>query len=65
MIVNVVLPAGATGVVGCVPTVNIAASVPLIATFGVPVRFRFEVPRFSTVKVIAPLEPPTRTLPNE
>ena len=40
------------------PTTNIAASVPLIATFGVPVRFRSEVPRFSTVKVIAPLEPP-------
>ena len=65
MIVNVLLPAAAIGEAGCVPTVNIAASVPLIATFGVPVRLRLEVPRFWIVKVIAPLVPPTRTLPNE
>ena len=65
VIVKVLVPAGVTGVAGCVPTTNIAASVPPIATLGVPVRLRFEVPRFSTVKVIAPLLLPTRRLPNE
>ena len=63
VIVNVVVPAGATGEVGCVPNVNIAAPEPLIATFGVPVRLRFEVPRLSTVKVMALLALPTRMLP--
>ena len=62
---KVVVPDGATGVVGWVPTTNIAASVPLIATRGVPLRSRFDVPRLSTVKVIAALELPTTTLPNE
>ena len=37
----------------------------LIATLGVPLKFRFEVPRLSTVKVIAALELPGRKLPNE
>ena len=64
VIVKVAVPAGVTGEPGCAPTTNIAASVPLIATLGVPPRFRFEVPRFSTVKVIAVEEAPTRMLPN-
>jgi hypothetical protein len=47
MIVKVVVPTkGKTGETGWAVTLNIAASVPLIATFGVPLRFRFDVPRF-------------------
>jgi hypothetical protein len=64
VIVKVAVPAGAIGELGWLLTTNIAASVPLTATFGVPLRFRFDVPRFSTVKVIAVEEAPTSMLPN-
>ncbi|CAD0000397.1 hypothetical protein FLACHUCJ7_00016 [Flavobacterium chungangense] len=51
--IKVVLPEVFIGLVGWVVTVKSAALVPLMATFGVPVRLKPITPVFSIVKVRA------------
>ena len=59
VMVNGWLPPGRIGELGCGPILNMALSVPMMSTFGVPVRFREAVPTFWIVKMIAALELPT------
>ena len=62
--VKVVFPEPATGVVVEVSfTAKFAASAPDKTIFGVPLRVRFPEPVFSMVNIIAPLLPPTATVP--
>jgi hypothetical protein len=64
VMVKLAAPEGATVEVDGALALNIAASDPLMATLGLPVRDRSPVPRFSTVKLTAVLDVPTSTIPN-
>ena len=60
---KVVLPPTATAAAASADTVNSAASLPVMATFGVPVRFSAIVPVFATVKVRMTVPPAISALP--
>ena len=64
VMVKLAAPEGATVEVDGALALNIAASDPLMATLGLPVRDRSPVPRFSTVKLTVEPPDPRMTLPN-